>query len=123
MSEKIVAYLKECGVNDGEYFSFLIEKKYKDLNFKLCSVDGFDFIVSHFFDDSTQSGYGLIKTNDILKKNGCHFIGIGLIEGDDVLCINSLTGTIHVWLIQTGNGEYIEVSRSFKSFIEKCVSV
>lgn len=123
MNKEITIYLKKQGVTDKDFFSFMLGTKDKDLCFKLCSVDGFDFMVSHFFDDSEQSGYGLISTNDMLKTTGSQFTAFGLIEGDDVICLNSSNGAIYIWLIQTGNGEYIKVSSSFKEFINECIEL
>lgn len=121
MNKEISVYLKKQGITDKEYLAFMLETKNEDLCFKLCSVDGFDFMVSHFFDNSNKRGYGLIPTNNILKTTGSQFTAIGLIEGDDVICINSLNGAIYVWMIQTGNGEYVEVSKSFAEFMNECI--
>lgn len=56
-----------------------------------------------------------------MRTTGSQITAIGLIEGDDVICINSLNGAIFVWMIQTGNGEYIEVAKSFEEFINECI--
>lgn len=77
-------------------------------------------MVSHFLDLSERSGYGLIVTNETLKTASGDALAIGLIEGDDVICMDIPSGTILIWMIQSGNGEFIKVSDSFEEFLANC---
>lgn len=113
-------YLNSKGVLDNTYRKFLLDDN-SDLEFKLCSVSGFDFMVDHFLDKSDIKGYGIIPTNETLKLTETTFLAIGLIEGDDIICMDVTTGKIILWLIQTGTGEHLLVADSFADFIKSCV--
>lgn len=112
-------YLDSKGVLDKTYREFL-SKNDSDLEFKLCSVSGFDFMVDHFLDASDIRGYGIIPTNETLKLTETTFLAIGLIEGDDIICMDVTTGKIILWLIQTGIGEHLLVADSFADFLKSC---
>ncbi len=113
-------YLNQRGVKDDIYRAFVKQYRPDDYSFTMCSTDGFDYIVSHFLDKSKRKGYGLIATNETLETEQRGQLAIGLIEGDDVICLDPRTGRISLWLIQTGNKEYIAVAKSFQDFIKRC---
>ena len=89
-------------------------------SFKLCSQNGFDYMVSHFLDASDIKGYGVIATNASLQMSG-EQLAIGLIEGDDIICMDLQDRSIYLWLVQTGKGERIKVSDSFGEFLSNVV--
>lgn len=119
-NKELVDYLNYRGVTDHIYRSFVQQYCSDDYKFLLCSADGFDYIVSHFLDRSEKKGYGLIATNETLQTEKNGQLVIGLIEGDDAICLDPETGRISLWLIQTGNNEYITVAESFQDFIKSC---
>lgn len=114
--EHIIAYMNERGVNDKAYREFLINESTAGSTFKLCSQNGFDYMVSHFLDTSDKKGYGLVGTNVALQMYREQF-AIGLIEGDDIIYMDLRDGAIYLWLIQTGKGEQIKVADSFEEFL------
>ena len=117
---ELIGYLDWRGVKDRCYRDFVLRYSPDEYNFTLCASDGFDYAVSHFLDKSEKKGYGLIVTNEALKKGLGHQLAIGLIEGDDVICLDPKTGQISIWMIQTGNGEHLVVAESFNDFIQFC---
>ena len=119
MNQRLVAYLERRGVHDEAYKAHILASP-SDLSFELCSANGFDFMVSYFLDGSDRIGYGLIPTNETLKTGNGNRMAIGLIEGDDVICLDIPTGKISLWMIQTGNGESLDVADSFDRFFEMC---
>lgn len=119
-NKELVDYLKQRGVRDDIYCSFVQQYYSDDYKFIMCSANGFDYIVSHFLDKSERKGYGLIATNKTLQTEKSGQLAIGLIEGDDVICLDPKTGRICLWLIQTGNNNYITVAESFQEFIKYC---
>lgn len=121
MRNQLLVYLRERQVKNEKYLSFIISEDIHNIEFKLCSIDGFDFMVSHFFDSTKQVGYGLISTNRMLKTDSGRQLAIGLIEGDDVICMDLETGIISLWMIQTGGGEYLQVAQTFEEFMKMCV--
>jgi len=60
--------------------------------------------------------YGLIASNNILHLDHEHQVAIGLVEGDDVICIDLKDGSINLWLVENGNGEHITLAPDFASF-------
>lgn len=121
LSNNMDQYLTGRSVEDTFYRKFLsTNSAAEDLDFVLFSVGGFDYMVSHFLDSSERAGYGLIPTNKILKTDKGDRLVIGLIEGDDVICMDIPSGTISLWMIQSGNGESLKVADSFEEFLAKC---
>lgn len=119
-NKELVDYLNQRGVRDDIYRSFVQRYRPDNYKFIMCSANGFDYIVSHFLDKSERKGYGLIATNETLQTEKSGQLAIGLIEGDDVICIDPQTGRISLWLVQTGNNDYVTVAESFQGFIESC---
>lgn len=117
---ELIGYLDRCGVMDRSYRDFVLRSNSDEYIFTLCTTSGFDYAVSHFFDKSEKKGYGLIATNEALRTGLGHQLAIGLIEGDDVVCLDPKTGRISIWMIQTGNGEQLVVAESFDDFIQFC---
>lgn len=118
---KIREYLDIRDIKDEKFVEYMSEMDLKGTTKKVCSVEGFDFVLSHFFDDSDMPGYGLIITNQILGLDAGNKMAIGLIEGDDVVCMDILTGQITVWMVQTGEGEDVKVADSFREFQKMCI--
>lgn len=113
-------YLNLRGVRDQSYCEFAQKYCPGDYKFTMCTVNGFDYIVSHFLDRSEKKGYGIIATNEILETEKSGQLAVGLIEGDDVICLDPKTGQISLWLVQTGNNEHLVVADSFDDFIRIC---
>lgn len=108
------------GVKDNFYRSFVLDGNPDSCSFTLCTFNGFDYMVSHLLGKSQKSGYGLVVTNETLKTERTNRLAIGLIEGDDIICMDLTNGEISLWMIQTGSGEHLVVADSFKEFIEMC---
>lgn len=116
----MLSYLNSRKVVDREYRNLLLSGDLQNCVFKLCSVKGFDFMMSHFLGQSDEAGYGLIPTNHILGLDGSNQLAIGLLEGDDVVCMNLDDGSINLWLLEMADGKRINVAASFKELLEMC---
>ena len=112
---KMIEYITSRGICDPFYLD-LLERGFPQHQYRLCSAKGYDFMVSHFFDESDEAGYGLIPTNHNLHSDLEHQVAIGLVEGDDAICVNPKDGSINLWLVENGNGEHITFAPNFKSF-------
>lgn len=115
---KMKEYLKDRGVKDQDYLHFMKNNPEKLDEFSVCRVDGFDFRVSHFLDESDKLGYGLVVTNQQLKLDNTKYLAIGLIEGDDVICLNLENGTVALWLVENDDGNWLQVADSFADFVD-----
>lgn len=118
--KEINEYLISRGVKDAFYRRFLFDNDVASHSFRLCSTGGFDYMVSHFLDLSERKGYGLMITNETLKTDSGDVLAIGLIEGDNVICMDIPSGVVSIWMIQSGNGEHLKVSDSFEEFFANC---
>lgn len=119
--KKIIEYLDQRKVEDKDYREYLISGDTALKEFCLASHKSFDFMVSHFLDNSSKRGYGLIATNEWLQLPD-DWMAIGLIEGDDIICMDLTDGSIYLWMIQTGNGEYLKVADSFKELLAMVIN-
>ena len=109
-------YLRERKVVDSNYLDSITTEDLNKNKFSLFSVDGQEYMLSHFFDNSDELGYGLTKTNHILKTENTNMVAIAIVEGDDVVCINTTDNSIWLWCLQTGNGEFVKIINSFEEF-------
>ena len=66
-------------------------------------------------------GFDLEKANTFIKLKG--YTVIGLVEGDDLICIENSTGHIYISLVQTGDGENIKIADSIEMFINKIILI
>ena len=111
-------YLNKRNVKDKQLEKWIINSQNEKIIFKPFSVDNEEYILQYFLDETDRIGYGLIRTNEILKLGSTDYVAIALVEGDDVICLNTKDGTICLWLIQTNEGELHFVAGSFEKFLE-----
>lgn len=78
------------------------------------------YAIHHFLDNSNKVGYDLKEVNLQLKTDETEYVVVALAEGDDAICLNLNNGSVSLWLIQSGNGEMIEIANSFSEFLKKC---
>lgn len=116
----LLDYLYNRGIKDRAYLNYVKKQKDIKLRYRLASINDFDFMVSQLFDESEAIGVGLIVTNEILGTNRGQTVAIGAIEGDDIICFDVPTGSIILWMIESGNGENIKIADSFEEFMDKC---
>lgn len=117
-ANRVNEYLKARGVNDALLKAIICEGPAMPNEFIPFSANGIDYAIHHFLDDSDIAGYGLIQTNAILNLNDNNSVAIALVEGDDVVCINTDNGSVYLWLIQMGHGERIQLANSFDEFLQ-----
>lgn len=66
---------------------------------------------------SDVAGFDIEKSNSFINLDG--YTVIGLVEGDDLICIDNSTGHIYLSLIETGEGENVKIADSIETFISK----
>lgn len=112
-----IEYLKARGIKSARLTFEQLAKQATSTHYSLFTVNKFDYMISHYLNDSDQIGYGIIPTNNVLKTESIDAIAIALVEGDDVVCINLKDNSIFLWLIQSGNSERLTVATSLEDFI------
>ena len=114
-------YLQNRGVTDKNYLNFVLKEKTRGEKFKLFLVDGQPYMLSHFLDASDELGYGLIETNDVLGLTDTEMLAIALVEGDDVVCINSTDNSIWLLSFQSGGGTLLRIVDTFCDFLSMII--
>lgn len=115
-----MSYLLSRGLDTNIIF-FLESIKSTECSFIPFTAKQEDYAVHHFLDESGKAGYDVEKTNKLLKTEGTDFVAVALVEGDDAICINTKSGHVVLWLIQSGNGEMIPVAKTFTDFIKMSI--
>ena len=114
----VAEYLKARGVNISSTATASLKKQSEEATYSLFAVDGFDYMVDHFLDDSDQVGYGISPTNAVLKTEATDAVAIALVEGDDIICIDSNDGAVFLWLVQTGCSERKVIAKNIEQFVD-----
>ena len=112
-------YLIKRKVTDSNYLNNITELNRNKENFRLFLLNGHEYMVSHFFDNSNRLGFDLMLTNSILQTEDSNMVAIAAVEGDDVICIKANENSVWLWFIQSGSGELEKISNTFKEFLQK----
>lgn len=114
----VAEYMKARGVTISSTAAASLKKQSEEAAYSLFAVDGFDYMVDHFLDESDQAGYGIIPTNAVLKTEAINAVAIALVEGDDVICIDIDDGAVFLWLVQTGDSEHKVIAKNIEQFLD-----
>ena len=68
---------------------------------------------------STNAGKDIIQANRNLGLDNGDIVAIANAAGDDIICMNIKTNEILLYLIETGDMEFIHVADSFEDFCAK----
>ena len=115
----VLDYLKERGVKNRTLRNIYLNQAFgllKDVTF---FVNDEPYEVSHFLSKSEVVGYDIRKVNSLLNTDSKEILVFAIVLGDDVLCYDTKSKMVYLWLIQTGNGEKIVVSNSLTQFLKK----
>lgn len=111
-------YLIHRKIKDTDYCKFVSSEntviEYKPIVLGV----GLEFQVSVIFSDNGKYPLSIEQANKNLGFQTGNEIAIGLLEGDDIICMDISSGAIYFWLIENGDGEKIRIASSFKEFIE-----
>lgn len=113
----LFAYLDSRMVYNKDYRNFLEKVPFGCLEENSFFVGGECYGVSHFLTVSNIDGFDIKKANQHLGLDKGSVIAIALVEGDDVLCLDLITGEVFLWMISCGDGEKILVSKTFNMFL------
>ena len=114
---ELCEYLQNRGVTDKTYLNFVSKVETRDEKYKLFSVEGQAYMLSHFLDSSDELGFDLIRTNDVLGLTHTEILAIALVEGDEVICINKNDNSICLLSFQSGERELYGVAGTFHEFL------
>ncbi len=107
-------YLKSRNVTD----SCCILQYADSLQNKTIIVKGIEFEVVFIFSEQTKPILGIKEANERLGTDIGNVVTIGLLAGDDPICMDTKTGEIFFWLIENGDGARLKVADSFEKFIK-----
>lgn len=116
-SKYVISYLKSRKVREPTFFALLKNNTFgfiRDVTFK---VDNIQYNVAYLLSCSENSGYDIVKANGnlsmVLQANE---VAIGIVEGDDVIYYDNLTGGVYLFLIENGNGERLKIANTLSEF-------
>ena len=121
-SNDLSSFFSEHRITDEDCILFFSVSNPHIITPKLCSAEGYDFMLAKFFDNSDDEYHGLIKINQRLFGNQNRFVAIGRIEGDDIICIDSANNTYHLWLTDQSAPSLLHIADSFKELLMKTVA-
>lgn len=120
--EDVIEYLKSRKFTNKTLFAII-----KDYPFGL--VSGADFIVSseeysisHFLSKSDISGYDIKSVNETLGLSETDVVAFAMVVGDDVLCYDTKEKRLFLWLIQTQDGDKIEIEDTLSEFLNGIIN-
>ena len=114
----LFAYLDSRKVCNKAYRSFLEKTPFGCLEENTFFVNGECYGVSHFLTVSKIDGFDIKKANQHLGLDKGNIMAIALVEGDDVICLDLVTGEVFLWMISCGDGEKILISKTFDMFLD-----
>ena len=116
--KSVIDYLECRNVINKRYFNFLKSRKFGLLADAWLIISGEPYEITHFLSKSSIMGYDIRKVNQTLSLEGTNEVAIALVSGDDIICYNSQTQKVFLWMIQTGEGKKITISNSLDDFFE-----
>ena len=120
--KSVLDYLQERNMNN-EALNKVIT------NYPFGLLDGAEFIIgseeyaiTHFLSKSETSGYDIESVNRLLNLIETPVVAFAMVAGDDVLCYDTQTSKLFLWLIQTQNGEKIEIEDTLSEFLDGVIN-
>ena len=115
---KTSEYLKKRKIADTDYYQYAVSKEPVS-EYKMIEVrPGMEFQVTVIFSDNQKYPLSIEQANINLGLQNGNDVAIGLLDGDEIVCLNCATGAVYFWLIENGDGEKIKIASSFTKFIE-----
>lgn len=111
---KVVDYYKFRGIKDKELIKDL-ETGFS-YNKAFCVVDSYEYCIYYLAGLLDEDDFDIEEINRNVGTDTGNLVTIGMVEGDDILCINTDNKNISLKLIENGDGELVQISNSYKEF-------
>ena len=115
----VTDYLKSRNLNCKTLMEIIEKYPFGLLEEAEFSVGKEEYGITHFLSKSEISGYDIRKANAILHTDETDDVAFAVLIGDDVLCCNTGSGEVSVWLVQSGEGEKIHVTDDPDEFLRQ----
>lgn len=117
--EYVLSYLNSKGVKNKSYLEFIKNNNFGILEKNIFNLNNGNYSVDYFFSRSNEEGKDIVSANKNIQRilNNENLIGIAKVLGDDIVCLDIVTGDVYIWLIETGDGEKVNIANSFDKFI------
>jgi len=117
----VLDYLKTRMVKDNNYLDFIKNNDFAFLKDNTITIYNKEYnqnegyMIECFFTCST-TGYDIIKANKNLNLDNGDIIAIANVAGDDVICMNVKTNEILLYLIESGDMQFVHIADNFEKF-------
>ena len=115
----VIEYLKSRKVNNNALFSVINDYPFGLLRNARFFVDEEEYEITHFLSKSNNMGYDIHEVNKLLNTESTNVVAFAMVAGDDVLCYDTKSKEVFLWLIQTRDGEKIHVSDNLTKFLKQ----
>ena len=79
-------------------------------------VGGDEYEVYYIMSLMDEDGFDIEQINQNVGTGSGNIVTIGLVEGDDLLCVDTQDNSMYIKLIENGDGEMIKVANDYEDF-------
>ena len=120
--ETVLNYLKSRNLDNSTLTKVIEQYPFGLLSNADFTVENEIYSISHFLSKSDIVGYDIKCVNDNLGLSNSCSVAFALVLGDDVLCYDTLTKEVYIWLIQTDDGKKIVIKDSLSDFLNEIIN-
>lgn len=114
----VMEYLKSRKLNNRELSKIIQDYPFGLLKDTSFFIGNEEYSISHFLSKSDVTGYDIKKVNVLLNTEALGVVAFAVVAGDDVLCFDSKSKGVFLWMVQTGGGNRLQVSKNLTEFLK-----
>lgn len=114
----VLDYLRSRGMKNRKFSKMIRDQPFGLLENATFCIGSEEYEISHFLAKSDIDGYDIRKVNACLNTDTTENVIFAVVIGDDVLCYNTKTKAVFLWLVQTGDSSILSVSDNLTKFLK-----
>ena len=120
--EYVLNYLKTRNVKDDKYLQFIMDNDFAFLKDNKIVVfnkeynQNEEYMIENFLSCSNVAGRDIVQANKNLGLDDGDIVAVASVAGDDTICMNVKTNEICLYLIETGDMQFVHVADNFVEF-------
>lgn len=116
--QKVLNYLSERNVKSDFFMDFFNSSDFGLLDNVFFVSEDEEYAVSHFLGSSETQMYDIWSVNKNLRFENTNKVAFAILVGDDAVFIDTKTGAVFLYLIQSDRGSIVKVSDTLDEFIK-----